>query len=188
MLNGQMLSSIASASDTALTITKTLANRERIRHVTDISRVRNELVKSGKRIVDEEYMAYWKSLQKEKIGTIIFGRGGKPNRFAWHYSLKSVAQAANEGKDIEAKQISNVPKEKTDLVVAKPNKAKRGRPFGKKPLPHNENQLQFDLQASEKIVCIMRKDSSLLEFKVPANTTSEELTMLIAALNNLKGV
>lgn len=188
MLNGPKLSSIAKASDTANVITKSLASRERLRHVTDISRVRNELVNAGERIVDEEYMAYWKALQDEKVGTIIFGRRGKPNRFAWHYSLKSIAKAATTGESIEAKQISNPVKvnqpEMPTTVIRK-----RGRPFGSKvknkqsamPAPAPMPQLA----SPEKIVYIQRADNTLVEFKIPANTSAQELEMLI---NVLKGM
>ena len=38
-------------------------------------------------------LTFWKELEAAGVGSIIYGRKGKPNRFSWHYSLKSVAQS-----------------------------------------------------------------------------------------------
>lgn len=104
-LDGSKLKQIAHASHTAEVTITALAMRERLRHFSDISRTRNTLVRNGEKIVEEDYMKFWKQLQDAGMGTIIYGRRGKPDRFEWYYSLKKVAKAAIEGTNESAEKV-----------------------------------------------------------------------------------
>lgn len=191
-LKGTTLNQIATASDTAKTVTELLASRQRLRHVTDISRVRNDLVKDGSRIVDEEYMAYWKQLQTQKIGNIIYGRKGKPNRFEWHYSLKSVAQAALDGKDVNLEKIIVSEPKQMEMQVEQPTilapvKRGPGRPKGFSP---KKAKAIIDAapvkQSVEQLILVPMQNGTHVQIKVPVGMKASDIDLVVQALQLLK--
>lgn len=190
-LNGNTLMELSHANTTSYSITKRLADRQRLRKITDISRLKNDLIKAGERIVDTEYTAYWKELQSQGIGNVIYGRNGKPNRFEWHYSLKNVAKSALEGENIEAKEL----KQSAPVKV----KRGRGRPKGfspkKKALATKEEttevvptfvSAQATKSASDKLVFVPCSNGLHIEIKMPHNVTALELDTVMQALKQLK--
>lgn len=114
MIDNSKLKVINTESATAQAISNELKQRQRIHHFIDITRFRRNLVKSGKPVAETDYMKYWKSLQNEGAGSIVYGRKGKPDRFLFNYSLKDIAAAS-------------VPS-----AVTKPVKRSPGRPKGSK--------------------------------------------------------
>lgn len=189
-LKGTTLNEIATATPTAQIVTQKLADRQRLRHVTDISRIRNDLVKDGERIVDAEYMAYWKQLQTQKIGNIIYGRKGKPNRFEWYYSLKSVAQAALESKDVNLEKLEPA---QLEMPIEQPKaetKKGPGRPKGyspKKALQAKENVVtELPKKSFEQIILIPVNNGMHVQIKVPAGMNAEDLESVVKALQLLK--
>lgn len=191
-LNGNTLMELSHANTTSYSITKRLADRQRLRKITDISRLKNDLIKAGERIVDTEYTAYWKELQSQGIGNVIYGRNGKPNRFEWHYSLKNVAKSALEGENIEAKEL----KQSASVKV----KRGRGRPKGFSPKKKNIESItnvtesvtptfvstQATKSASDKLVFVPCANGLHIEIKMPHNVTALELDMVMQALKQLK--
>lgn len=124
-LDGEKLKKIGHANHTSEVIITALALRERLRHFSDITRLRNQLVRAGEKIVDEDYMVFWKSLEDAEVGSIVYGRKGKPDRFQWYVSMKLVAQAILEGK---TEITATVEKRKPRKALAKVAKfAKRAR-------------------------------------------------------------
>lgn len=173
-LNGSKLKSISNASHTAEVTITALALRERLRHFSDITRTRNLLVRSGEKIVDTDYMNFWKGLQDAGVGVIVYGRKGKADRFEWHYSMKKVAQAALEGKDQLADKIPS--------VKAKPTK----RPEQK--IARKLHMVKPTIAApvkKEKLLYIpLRKDFNL-EISVPSDLSKAEAEMIGSALRRL---
>lgn len=191
-LNGTTLNEIATATPTAKIVTQKLADRQRLRHVTDISRIRNDLVKDGSRIVDEEYMAYWKQLQNQKIGNIIYGRKGKPNRFEWHYSLKSVAQAALDGKDV---QLQKLEPSQLEMPIKPPKvETKRGpgRPKGFSPkkakatLQAKANVVSETKKTVEQLILVPIQNGMHVQIKVPGGMNAGDIDSVVKALQLLK--
>jgi hypothetical protein len=82
---------IANETPTSKAIFKALAERQRFRRRTDLNRLHKTL---GDQITEEEFLSTFKKLQEAGIGSLIIGRKNNPNRFAWNYNLKSVANAA----------------------------------------------------------------------------------------------
>lgn len=156
-LDGAKLKRIGQASHTAEVTMTDLAMRERLRHFSDIVRTKNKLVRSGEKIVDSDYMAFWKGLQDAGVGSIVYGRRGKPDRFEWHYSLKQVAKAALEGTDEAVEKISIAPRVKQKVTPKQERKSK-------------ENQ---ENQQSRSIYIPLRSNLDL-ELPVPKNGFSEE--------------
>lgn len=115
-LDGAKLHKIGHASHTAEVTITDLALRERLRTFSDITRTKNKLIRNGERIVEADYMAFWKSMQDEGLGVIVYGRRGKPDRFEWHYSLKLVAKAALEGTNEVAQKIKESKPQKTKVA------------------------------------------------------------------------
>lgn len=94
------LSTVATQNDTAKNVFKVLSERERFRSETNLSRLRRSLLDEGKKVVADDYLGVFKSLQDLGIGTIVIGRGNKPTRFKWHYNLREVAKAAGQHKKL----------------------------------------------------------------------------------------
>lgn len=92
------LKAIAESTETAGATSSMLIERERNTPHADIGRVRSALVRDGARLVEADYMKFWQDLQDAGAGSIIYGRKGKPSRFAWHYSLRMIGQAMLTGK------------------------------------------------------------------------------------------
>ena len=112
-IDSETLKRISNANPTAEVVTYVLAMRQRIRAFSDLRRLKISLIRSKERIVESDYQQYWKDLEQAGFGSIVRGRNGNSDRFAWHYSLKEVAKAAIEGKPTEARKInSNVLKTK----------------------------------------------------------------------------
>lgn len=121
-LNGTVLKKIANSSHTAEVVMTDMALRERLRPFSDIQRTRNRLVREGEKIIEDDYKAFWKSLQDAGAGVIVYGRKGQPDRFQWHYSMKKVAEAALEGRDVQAEKISSKEAPKAEKPAAQRSK------------------------------------------------------------------
>lgn len=176
VLNSQKLRTISHASHTAEVTITALAVRERLRHFSDITRTRNTLIRKGEKIVDADYVAFWKGLQDAGVGVIVYGRKGKPDRFEWYYSMKKVAEAALEGKDITAERVSG-PKLPTQKLKTMPKKVVQ---MASRPKNHTDSSVR-----SERFIYIpLRKDFNL-EFSVPTNLSREEIEVISNALRRL---
>jgi len=172
LLEGNKMKEIASASHTATVTINALANRQRLRHSSDITRLRSQLVRNGEKIVEVDYMKFWKDLEAANVGSIIYGRKNKPDRFKWFYNLKSVAKSAMEGSDEEAKQISS-PK----IQFTSPKKR-----FIRRRAKTNVVVEAKSEHVNEKIILIPLRANYHLEIKVPANVTKEEIKVIVNSL------
>jgi hypothetical protein len=164
-LNGQVLKKIASANPTSETVMLDMGLRERVRPFSDIQRTRNRLIREGHRIIEEDYKAFWKQLQDAGAGVIVYGRKGQPDRFQWHYSMKKVAEAALDGKDLSAEKLVSG---KQAAKVEKPIEKKTERKIAK---PVEEREIFIPLRAE---YC--------LGFSVPRDLTKAEAEMIATAL------
>lgn len=132
-LEGAKLKQIAGHSETATVLMFNLAERKRFRNITDISHLKNALIRSGEKIIDEDYIAVFKELEAIGVGSLIIGRRGKPSRFKWNYSLKNIGEAAINGKDVVVTPLHNTKTKRTlQLVPVAPQPKKRGRKPGTK--------------------------------------------------------
>lgn len=138
LILGTALHTVATSTPTAQEVTLFHAARQRDARMgtTDIQSTEKRLLRMGKRIVHVEYTQYWNDLEKAGVGSIIRGRNGKADRFAWNYSLKEVAIAAMESKDLKATEVSTpspkkvvhqAPKARSRSLVIS-GKRKVGRP------------------------------------------------------------
>jgi hypothetical protein len=171
-LDGVQLKKVAHASHTAEVTITALAIRERLRPFSDITRTKNQLVRNGEKIVEADYMNFWKGLQDAGVGVIVYGRKGKPDRFEWHYSMKKVAKAALDGTNeaVEKLQIPAKEKPAQDKVVRKEKSETRST-----PKVHIHNRMVF---------IPLRKDFCL-EFSVPSDLSRDEIQVIENALRRL---
>lgn len=159
-LNGKLLHSIATRTDTAQRTMLLLATRERVRSNSDIQRTKNAMIRDGQKIVDADYNKFWEELQAAGVGSIVYGRkmkdgSKKADRFEWHYSLKSVGKAAIDGTDEQVESVNN--------VVQMPVK-------------------EVAQEAAQSKAIPLRKD---FDVAIPANLTKEEAEYLIATIKRL---
>lgn len=124
-LRGTQIQAVATKTPTAHEVGLALAERQRLRHFSDVSRMRTQLIRAGKQIVEKDYMAFWEGLQSIGAGTLVFPRTkNKPIIFQWHYNLKSIAKAMVEGTDEKFEKITapvkrQVTKPKMEVVKPK---------------------------------------------------------------------
>lgn len=161
--SGAKLKAIAHKNDTATITAMSLRLRERQRHTSDITRTRSELARQGERIVESDYMQFWKDLQVAGVGSIIYGRKGKPDRFEWHYSLKSVAKACIDGSNIEPIKSGAV-KEETKVV--------------KLALKEVQPEPVTKAKEQSKTVYVPLRPDFDVEFTLPVNLSRDEAEML----------
>lgn len=184
VLNGERLKSVAHATHTAEIVATALAMRQRGRNETNVTLFEQILMRSGEKIVHDEYIQFWKDMQSAGLGSLVFGRKGGDTRFMWHYSLKSVAKAMIEGNTIE---IERLPSEKV-VKKATPTrtKAKRGRPPGRKNMviakPDNKMIKEPQPTPSAKLVYISLRPDFNVEINVPYDFNGRELGLIQDAL------
>jgi hypothetical protein len=189
ILDGSKLKAISHASHTAEVTMTALAMRERLRNFSDITRTRNQLIREGEKIVDADYMAFWKGLQDAGVGVIVYGRKGKPDRFDWHYSMKKVAKAALEGTNETAEKIGGNVKKKAADPVAKAAKKLAKKPVEAKraAIPGLVTNKPATVQASRKdrlLYIPLRKDFSF-EVSIPTDLSPAEAEVIGNALRRL---
>lgn len=170
-LDGNYLQTIAQSSGTAKAVLKSLAGRERLRHYSDIARTKAQLLASGAKVVDSEYMQLWKDLQAANVGSIVYGRRGNPSRFEWHYSLKTVADTALTGRNLQAKRLD--PNQPVSRAVVSPKAAESAVPLPSKPTKSSAGRARDEEPADdlseEEIETLVRTLVKLLRGRQSAN-------------------
>lgn len=116
MLNQEQIMSLAKSTKTAENIVSALKDRKRFRKETNLSKFHQILMNNGASIVENEYMDFWKGLEKLNLGSLIIGRKGKPNRFKWFYNLKGFAKVASG----ETAEIQPLGKKTVSLTEKRP--------------------------------------------------------------------
>lgn len=175
VLEGAKLYKIGHASHTAEVTMTDLALRERLRAYSDIGRTKTKLIRNGEKIVDADYIAFWKGMQDAGAGVIIYAKRGRPDRFEWHYSLKKVAKAALEGTNESAEKI----------VVAKPKpKARPARQTKPQAKPVTKPEAKVEVKPSKILYIPLRKDFNF-ELNLPGDISREELNVIANALQRL---
>lgn len=173
-LKGKELSAIAHASPTAEITMTALALRQRTRHFSDLNRTKNALMNHGEKIVESDYLQLFGDLEKAGVGVIIRGRNGKPDRFEWYYSLKSIAKSALTQTDEQVKAIVSL-----NLAQEKPVK--------RKPRTANVVSETIDTKEVQKthvVICI--RNNFKVEFDVPSDIKSDELRTITETLNHIR--
>lgn len=182
VLKGQKMKSIGHTSPTAEVVATALALRQRNRGEVNIWGMWDRLVKDNEKVEQKEFLKFWKDLENEGAGSLVFGRRGKQTRFIPHYSLKSIGKSMLEGSDIE-----------TDKIVKKAEKQvkttgkKRGRPLGSKnklkmkTSPKHELK-EIPVSATGKVIFVgLRKDFNV-EINLPVDINGSEINMIYTAL------
>jgi hypothetical protein len=183
VLNSVKLHSVSHVSPTAEVVMTALSQRERLRNFTDISRLKNSLIRDGERIVDEDYSAFWIGMQASGVGRLVFSKKGKQDRFFWHYSMKKVAQAALEGKNVKAERIdasaAQAPSAQPTANTKKVIKLATKKPSTATQMP------AAHAQSPERMVLIPIRKDFCLEFSVPSNLTKDEVETIGSVLKRL---
>ncbi len=113
MLNAGTVKEIAKTSGTAHTVLEACSKRERFRERINLKKFKYDLIKAGYKVVDEEFLETFKQLEAAGVGSLIKGRNGNPDRFAWNFNLRDVGAAAFTPNDkIQLHEITKEPKRK----------------------------------------------------------------------------
>lgn len=175
-LEGAKLKQIADKNETSTLVMLSLADRKRFRAFTDISHLKNIYIRSGEKIVLEDYMNTWKELETLGVGSVIHGRKGQPTRFKWNYSLRTIGEAALSGKDVQVRALETSPK-----ILGKVQKIKRM----KQKRPVLEKTQEIMTHTANNILYIRLRDDFSFSVKVPADLTSQEINNICEAFQKI---
>lgn len=133
---------VAQETPTAHIVFNSLARRQRFRYETNLNKMKNILLNSGEKIVEDEFRALFRKLQDYGVGAIIYGRGSNPDKFKWNYNLRDLAKAAVTGT-VRAEDVKK--------IGHKVHKTRRRAPVLKlRPIPAKEVSLTLTLNVSAK--------------------------------------
>lgn len=94
----QQIKELANETPISKAVFKALADKQRQRSRTDISRLYRAIKAAEMPHLDEkQFLEVFKKLQLAGVGSLIIGRKNNPNRFAWNYNLKDIGKAAKNG-------------------------------------------------------------------------------------------
>lgn len=162
MLNSGTLKTIANSSPTANTIFEALSKRERFRERITLKKFKYDLIKSGQKVVDQEFLDTFKKLEEAGVGSLVKGRGSNPDRFVWNFNLRDVGTAAFATN------------EKQELPVIKHRRKIRLTP---KPVP-SSNLL-------EEVTAQLQKSSVQVVINVSSRAKQEDVQALISLAQEL---
>lgn len=177
-LNQEQVKNVTDANATATATMIVLGFRERARSVTNLGRIKAQLLEMKENVVDKDYFQFWRGLEEAGAGSIILGRRGKQTRFQWNYSLKDVARGAIEGHEEEIKKIAGK-KLKTEVP-----KKKLGRPF-KIAEPSKTVPAQEMLKPTKQEVLVYRiplRPNYTIQIDLPQDVTPEEIERIKSSL------
>lgn len=178
-LNGSKLKQITNASHTAVVTMLLLALRQRARGFSNIPATKEQLLAMNEKVVEEDFQTFWKELQAAGIGSIVYGRRGRPDRFQWHYNLKQIAKIAIEGREEAIKELAKKkPRRIRNQVSPKKRTAKPVKTVSKPvaaPVVH--------AKAPEKTLhTVQLKNGSLAEFILPSGVSQSKVEEIKQAL------
>lgn len=178
ILDGARLKAIGHKSPTAIVTVNSLKQRERLRHSSDISRTRSELARQGKKIVETDYMQFWKDLAAVGVGSIRYGRKNKPDQFDWHYSLKEIAKSCLDGSDLVAKKINHAE------PIAEIETAKS---ILRKAVTETKQEIKpkVAVNNADRLVYVALRPDFYVEISVPADFNQKEAEILYKALTRV---
>ena len=107
-IKGTELHRLLNKTDTASLITESFSERIRNRPETDLNRLKRDLLQAGEKVVEADFINYFKELERLGIGQIIYFKE-TPTKFAWFYNLKNIAEAAKKKKDLVVKAAKSGP-------------------------------------------------------------------------------
>lgn len=153
------LQTFAKSNELGKEIFEALSTRERAAARSDIDAIFRELeAKHQKELNYYKFLGVWKMLEEKKLGTLVFGRKGNPNRFVWRTSLREVGRVAL-GLSIEmlpdAKKVS-------EPIKKAPQKPQEAVP----------NSITFVIPASvpmEEILALVNLGTQLAAKTLPEN-------------------
>lgn len=108
-----------SMNETVKSIAKDLSEKDRKRNFTNVTNYEIRLKTAGNIINKDDYITFFKQLDANGFGKVIYGRNGNDTWFNWNYFLKDVGRALlNVDKDVIIHKLDNQdsPKPKTNVV------------------------------------------------------------------------
>lgn len=100
-----MMKRIVNKSGSAELAALSLSLRERMRPSINIDRLRSLLVRQGQKVVQSDYLQYWKDIEAEGLGYLSLGRMGNASRFYFACDPRKIGKAGVEGSNEHAAYI-----------------------------------------------------------------------------------
>lgn len=175
-LDKDKIKNVTNASRTATVTMIVLGFRQRAHAFINLASVKRELLSMNERIVDKDYMEFWRGLENAGAGSVILGRRGKQTRFEWNYSLKQIAGIAIEGKEEEVKKIAS--KRKPPKVVIAPKLPKKAVSE-----PDKEVKPQGPKREERLVYSIPVRPGFSLDIVLPGDLKEEELKTIRDSLS-----
>lgn len=173
-LDGAKLQEIATANETAIITAQALQERSRNRMTSDITRMRSQMVRDGKKILEADYVKFWKDLQTAGVGSIVYGRRGKPDRFDWHFNLKNIGKAMLDGSN-----------EKVEQLVEETSMAKKSVQIRKPSSDTETIHVSLEEPETSRKIEFVLPSGGRVEMKVPKQLSEAEANAVARELKKL---
>lgn len=189
VLDKEKLKKITNASHTATVAMVMLGFKQRAHSFTNLASFKSKLAAAGEKVIDRDYMDFWRGLEQAHVGSVVLGRRGKQTRFEWDYSLRQIARIAIEGKDDVIEKLSA--KQPRKRIVAGemttynlPVEPTPKAPKGSQEAPKAKAATQDAPSKEERLVYkIQVRPGYTLEVALPADVSKEELDRIATQLS-----
>lgn len=187
-LDNNKLKEITNGSNTSVVTMLYLALRQRARNESNVTTTRDQLIRMGEKVVDEDYEKFWKSLEEAGIGSFIVGRRGNPDRFKWNYSLKNVARLAIEGKEEQIKELSKLKEaSKPKAPVKRRRKSKPALALVANEEPKQKRKLgrprkSSTINRTDGVLFAIQLKNGIAQVIMPKNSSNADLQAVCQAL------
>lgn len=171
ILDKTKLKQVTNSSKTAIKATMALGLRQRARAYTVLAQFKDQLIEMGEKIVDRDYMDYWRGLEAAGAGSLVVGRHGKPTRFEWYYSCREIAKFVIEG-NIEMKPVVFKPSKRDRVQVKKDMGLKLAQTI---QTAVNKDTAALVTKSERVIYSIQIRPDYVLEVNLPSDISPKEL-------------
>ncbi len=170
------IANLADLNPVAKNIVADLGKRLRLRRKTNIPRYQRHLADQfGSEVDEAQLVDTFKKMESLGLGSLVNGRGGKPSRFVWKYSLRDVAKAARG--EIKPEEMSLAPTGKTRIVRSTKPKVKvaPAKPIEPSPISAPITQSQSGTE-----ILVIGPDGHVKKFQVTPDKEQAFLSVLQA--------
>lgn len=116
MFKTEVIKDIAHSTHTASAVFLSLSQRRRPRRILNLNLLMDHLKEQGVTIQKTDFYSTFKSLQKEGVGNLIYGRKGNPDVFVWFYNFLDLAEIGLGDVNKNPSTVKKIGKQHLKLV------------------------------------------------------------------------
>lgn len=200
-VNESRMQQLPKANITSYALTLYFALRERHTESFNVRVLKNELLRTGVPVKDKDLYSAMEQLQKEGLGSIVYGKNGSDDHFRWGYNINQfnrkffdtktlspiLALAPKERKAAFVESVKEFSPEKRGVgrpksVLKMEAKRPVGRPKGSKNTT-KAPEITFD----KRILAIPLKGNRDIKIEIPSDLNKDEVALLSLTISEIIG-